>query len=159
MLLIFYAGDKKHSIEGRTKLAKLDFFVRYPAYLTRAAQLKGVKPEIRTQLTPESKMMRYRYGPWDSKYYDIFAYLVAKEFVEIQPTRAHGDAFRLTTKGEAAIQMLDGPEFNEIVERCRFVKKLFGKVAGNTIKDFIYQHFANIVDQSLGTEIRSPDVR
>lgn len=157
LLLLYFAGDKNRQIDGRTKLAKLDFFVRYPGYLARAAEIKGVRSEIRAGLTPESKMMRYKYGPWDGRYYDIFAYLTAKGFVEIQPSKTKGDSFRLTQKGEVAARLLEGPEFDEVIARCLLVSKLFGKSTGSGIKEFIYRHFASIVNQPLGTEIGNPN--
>src|SRR5215217_7764669 len=68
LLLIYYAGDRKtREIQGRTKLAKMDFLVRYPTYLAEAARIKGVNTDIRPGIRPESRMIRYKYGPWDER--------------------------------------------------------------------------------------------
>ena len=50
LLLIeaFSRGIK--TLEGRTKLAKLDFFLRYPRYFHRALQIRGAKLEKSIQL-------------------------------------------------------------------------------------------------------------
>ena len=70
---------KDRSIAGRLKVAKMDFFLRYPAYLKRAATIKGIDhSQIPQEIRPESRMIRYKYGPWDAKYYDVFAYLASQ---------------------------------------------------------------------------------
>lgn len=159
LLLIYHAGaPRAKQIVGRTKLAKMDFLVRYPTYLVEAARIKGVETDIQPTARPESRMIRYKYGPWDEKYYDIFAFLVAKDFVEIRPAEGRGDIFQLTEKGIRAIEELEGPEFDEIVQRCKLVRTLFGKVAGSTIKDFIYRYFTDVVDRPLGAVIEGDHV-
>jgi hypothetical protein len=159
LLLIYYAGaPRAKRIVGRTKLAKMDFLIRYPTYLIEAARIKKVHTNIRPVARPESRMIRYKYGPWDERYYDIFAYLVAKDFVEIRPRKSQGDIFQLTEKGKTAAEELEGPEFDEIVERCKLTRELFGKVAGSTIKNFIYRYFTDILDKPLGAEIEGNDV-
>ncbi|MDD5368958.1 MAG: hypothetical protein PHQ40_07735 [Anaerolineaceae bacterium] len=160
LLLIYFAGDpQKKLIEGRTKLAKMDFLVRYPTYLAEAARIKGVKTNLVLSVQPESRMIRYKYGPWDAKYYDIFALLVAKDLIKIFHHNKKGDVFQITPKGEAAVSELVGPEFEEIIERCRLVYVLFGKSAGSTIKNFIYHYFTAVVDKPLGAEIEGADAK
>lgn len=164
LFLLYYAGGRANRIEGRTKLAKMDFLIRYPTYLIEATKIinrqkrdqsswKPVESNVEQVARPESRMIRFKYGPWDPRYYDIFSYLVAKDFVEIQPTKNKGDVFHLTAKGKAAVEELDGAEFEEIIKRCKLVYKLFGGVAGNTIKQFIYNYFTEVVDRPLGAEI------
>ncbi len=153
LLLLYYAGGRDRKIEGRTKLAKMDFLVRYPTYLVESARIKKVTTDIQPTARPESRMIRYKYGPWDTKYFDIFAFLVAKDFVKIQAEKSKGDVFYLTEKGRVAVEELEGPEFYDVVKRCRLVYKLFGGVTGNTIKKFIYRYFTDIIDQPLGAEI------
>ena len=45
LLLAARAGEKRHSIEGLTKLAKLDFLLRYPNCLERALTAKSKPTE------------------------------------------------------------------------------------------------------------------
>ncbi len=149
-LLIFLAGTP--GIEGRTKLAKLDFFVRYPDYLLKAAEIEGkqtiveeIRQIIQTSPTIESHMIRYKYGPWDQKYYLVLAYLSGKRLIEIQQ-KGNMDNFLLTETGIRLTEnLIEQPEFYVLAERCRIVKKLFGNAPGTKIKDFIYRHFPEVV--------------
>lgn len=150
ILLIYLAG--KPEIEGRTKLAKLDFFVRYPTYLLRAAEIEGkeaiveeIKNIIQVSPTIESQMIRYKYGPWDQKYYLVLAYLSGKNLVTVQQKK-NMDSFLLTEAGTTlASSLIQQSEFTAVAERCRIVKKLFGNLSGSEIKNFIYRHFPEVV--------------
>lgn len=152
LLLMFHAGGRLKRIEGRTKLAKMDFLVRYPTYLVESARIKGYETDVRAVGRPESRMIRYKYGPWDAKYYNVFAYMVAKGLVRIE-NAGKGDSFELTDRGKIAVEELGGPEFDEIVKRCRSVYVLFGKSTGTAIKEFIYRYFTEIIDKPLGAQI------
>lgn len=147
IILLKYAGGRTYSIVGRTKLAKLDFFIRYPSYLSKAAGDDAV-----SSVSTDSPMIRYKYGPWDKKYYNIFALLVAKELISIEPTKK-GDQFSLTDRGRAAVDELDGPDFEELIERCKLVNDLFKGKSGTYIKNYIYQNFPEIVAKQLGDAI------
>jgi len=151
LLLLKYAGGKYSKISGRLKLAKLDFFVRYPSYLKKAIEADAVITET---ISPESPMIRYKYGPWDSKYYNIFAYLVAKGLISISPTK-NGDEFTLTDRGQEAVNELQGPDFDEIINRCELVYKKFKNFSGTQIKDYIYNNFPEIVALPISSEINS----
>jgi hypothetical protein len=154
LFLLKYAGSSRNPrIIGRTKIAKSDFFVRYPTYLEKAAMiLKQETPHFSEVYIVESRMIRFKYGPWDEKYYDVFAYLVSKGMIEIEPSEK-GDIFILTNKGKAAVEELEGPEFDEIVERCKLVGKLFRSKSGTYMKKFIYFNFPEVVGKKVGEEI------
>ncbi|MEK6750697.1 MAG: hypothetical protein AABZ00_00415 [Chloroflexota bacterium] len=151
LLLLRYAGGKYSKISGRLKLAKLDFFVRYPSYLKKALEANAT---IVAPVDPESPMIRYKYGPWDNKYYDVFAFLVAKGLVSISPTK-RGDEFALTDRGQEAVNELKGPDFDEIINRCELVNKRFKDFSGTQLKDYIYNNFPEIVALPLNSEISS----
>lgn len=151
LLLLSYAGIKGR-IVSRTKIAKMDFFVRYPVYLKKAAAIHNIKTDDEIDVRPESPMIRYKYGPWDSKYYNIFALLIAKGLVTILPSK-NGDVFELTDRGRRAVSELDTIEFENIIERCKIVSDLFRNKTGSAIKDFIYEHFPEVTSRSLGEEI------
>src|ERR687890_441277 len=74
LLLLLNECGLKGQIEGLTKLAKLDFFVRYPSFFTQACIEQG-KPFFPVTEAVESPMVRYYYGPWDHRYYQVLAYL------------------------------------------------------------------------------------
>lgn len=151
LLLLSYAGVKG-KIVSRTKIAKMDFFIRYPAYLKKAAAIHNVEINDEVGIRPESPMIRYKYGPWDSKYYNIFALLIAKGLITIFPSKS-GDVFELTDRGRYAVSELDTVEFENIIERCKIVSNLFRNKTGSAIKDFIYEHFPEVTSRSLGEEI------
>ena len=67
-------------IQGITKLVKLDFLLRYPNVLEQALKRKGkstnsikVKPHEIDSV--ESKMIRYKFGPWDNRYWEFLRIL------------------------------------------------------------------------------------
>src|SRR5579872_7279082 len=73
LLSTFVGKDERGSVEGLTKLAKLDFLLRYPVNLERALQVRAGKgKEARVEeyerKSIESSMVRYRFGPWDFRY-------------------------------------------------------------------------------------------
>ena len=73
VLLKAFARTNLPAIEGITKLAKLDFLLRYPsclekALLARGLSAKNIPVDDFDRLTIEARMIRYRYGPWDHRY-------------------------------------------------------------------------------------------
>lgn len=167
LLLVSICGKPQRSIrnlpaiQGRTLLAKLDFFLRYPAYLRRAADiLKRTfsQQEFGLATTPEpmsveSRMVRYLYGPWDHIYYPALAYLIGKELITIE-TKAGTDIFRLSPRGQAvASQLTESPEYEDLVQRARMAYKLFNQYTGNRLKQFIYLHFPEVVGRKIGAAI------
>lgn len=68
LVLLRRCGEgSRYHIEGRTKLAKLDFFLRYPAFLERAraavrATGRDIAPWRADGAEVEAPMIRYRYG-------------------------------------------------------------------------------------------------
>jgi hypothetical protein len=153
-ILLRIVGKPKNqpALYGRTKLAKIDFFIRYPQYLKRAIEIEGIgseNQELLEQLslsdTVESRMVRYRYGPWDQRYYVVLAYMTGKKLIEIV-TDDKVDKFVLLERGiEHADTLMDNPLYRDLVIRTRLVDKVFGSFPGNRIKDFIYQNFPEVV--------------
>jgi len=147
-------------IKGRTKLAKLDFFLRYPVYLEQAL----CAPEFEylhidfhleecERHSIEAKMIRYKYGPWDSKYYDVFAYLLAKDLISVK-IKDSVDYFMITESGADAVGRLiqHGP-YQELTDRCQVIKRTLARFPGTWLKNFVYRRFPQIVGQSLGRSI------
>jgi len=168
LLLIRFCGKPRTGrsaslpgIEGRTLLAKLDFFLRYPAYLKKAAEILGrdlsdedlglvPDDEIRSV---ESRMVRYLYGPWDHIYYPALAYLIGKELIIVEMKRGT-EIFRLSPKGrDVATELAQKPAYEDIARRADAVYRLFNRYKGSGLKDFIYAHFPEVVNRELGTTI------
>lgn len=158
LLLVMLCGvrtreDGTYRIEGLTKLAKLDFFVRYPAFFQRAASyLKAVVRQDDT--APESKMIRFHYGPWDKRYYQVLPYLEARGLLEITKV---GNAynFSLTAKGVEISKILNkDASFGALSERMKDVKRVLGSKTGTYLKDLVYQLFEEeVADKKLNTPI------
>ncbi|MFX1476146.1 MAG: hypothetical protein ACFFCO_11805, partial [Promethearchaeota archaeon] len=168
LLLIRFCGKPRGGrsatlpgIEGRTLLAKLDFFLRYPAYLKKAAEILnkdisgedlGLVPDDEMR-TVESRMVRYLYGPWDHVYYPALAYLIGKELIVIEMKRGT-EIFRLTSKGQdIAITLAQEPAYTDLAQRADSTYHLFNRYSGSRLKDFIYHYFPEVVSRGLGAKI------
>jgi hypothetical protein len=85
----FSTKGKNREVEGLTKLAKLDFLLRYPQYLEAAMEKvnKGkyyVKIREHERKSVESKMVRFKYGPWDHRYREFINLMVGLGLVYIR---------------------------------------------------------------------------
>lgn len=133
-------------IDGLTKMAKLDFFVRYPQFFNTACQALGLSSESATQ-TVESSMIRFHYGPWDERYYHILAYLEGKRLLSVTKEN-QAFALSLTEEGRLLADRLAEDEvFAPLVEQMRRVKTALGDKPGSTLKNLIYQIFEKEVAQ------------
>jgi hypothetical protein len=151
LLLIAICGKrdterKQKKIEGFTKLAKLDFFIRYPEFFMKASYYLN-KIETVKDITIESKMIRFHYGPWDKRYYEVLPYLQAKNLLEIQKVASTYN-FYLTDSGMAtAEKFMQSKSFLDLVEKIKRVKEVFGSMNGTKLKELIYELFDEEVKQ------------
>jgi hypothetical protein len=153
MLNNFDEMGTKAYVEGITKLAKLDFLLRYPLCLERVIQDKGKKlkqpiviPENEIN-TIESKMIRFRYGPWDERYRRWISILVSKGLIS---------AFHLkiTPLGKGiATSFCALPEFEELNRRSKIVVQLVGNMAATALKNYVYKIVPEITSMKWGNEI------
>ncbi len=158
ILLATFTGRKgTGSIGGLTKLAKLDFLLRYPVYLehalkTKNASTRNLNVAEYERKSVESSMVRYRYGPWDFRYRRFINLLVAKELAKVEIKGKTIDV-ALTPKGVSVAQtMSQNKEFSDIVQRAKLLKTHFNQT-GTTLMKFIYKTFPEIATLSLGEEI------
>ncbi|SRR6266508_639670 len=158
LLAVCGRGTTARRIDGRTKLAKLDFFLRYPKFLERVHQELANRGEVgnpyrSTGPETEAPMIRYRYGPWDPRYRNFIAYLESRGLVRIVGTAVEG--FSLTAAGRRiAAQLLDRSSFSPIVERAEAMVGNLAEWSGSDLRDFIYETFDEEVGQlSLRKEI------
>ena len=124
ILLRAFGGRKSNqALEGLTKLAKLDFLLRYPAYLERALAARGIateptKVQDYERNSVEALMVRYRYGPWDHRYRRFLNTLVGLGLVYVQ-TDKRTIVIRLTEEGQkAADALIDDPAYGAITARA-----------------------------------------
>ena len=149
LLATFAQGDQGNSIEGLTKLAKLDFLLRYPVMLERALQAKNrstseVKLEEHERFSVESQMVRYRFGPWDHRYREFLNILIGKGLAS---TRVEGKTVVITitsTGRECAEKIATDPAFEPYVRRARILKRNFDQAATHLMR-FIYDTFPEVL--------------
>lgn len=159
LLLQAFAGSNgQDTVDGLTKLAKLDFLLRYPTYLERAlANRPKAKPDEANvkkheRQSVESSMVRFKYGPWDHRYRRFLNLLVAKGLATVT-TEGRTVRIGLTDRGLEAAQTLSADEANEdTTKRARLLKRHFDLSATNLMK-FVYETFPDIGTLRLGTEI------
>jgi hypothetical protein len=157
LLHIFNGENRAGEIEGLTKLAKLDFFLRYPVYLQRAMQISGKElkrgvPQEYERMSVEAKMVRFRYGPWDFRYRRFLNTLIGKRFAYI---RQEGRSYYLgiTDEGvQAALKLELNPAFADLIDRAKTIKSNFN-FSGTWLMRFIYKNFPEIGSLQYGHEI------
>ena len=159
ILLKAFAGNSgDQSIEGLTKLAKLDFLLRYPTYLERAlANRPGGNPtkaavKDHERHSVESSMVRFKYGPWDHRYRRFLNLLVGKELAKIT-FQGRKINIGLTPLGNEIADKLTAQEINQdIVHRAQLLQRHFNLNA-TKLMNYIYETFPEIGTLRLGTEI------
>jgi len=149
---------KARAVEGITKLAKLDFLLRYPTCLERALRHldkdpgeAAVRPRERTSI--ESKMLRFRYGPWDARYRRWLGLLMARGLLTLG-LEGNTVLIGLTDKGrKLANSLKEDPLFAELARRGDVVVKAVGGMPATRLKEFVYAVVPEIVDMKWGEEI------
>lgn len=158
LLNAFSGKDGQGSVDGLTKLAKLDFLLRYPTYLERALskrpngkpKLAAVKEHERKSV--ESSMVRFKYGPWDHRYRRFLNLLIAKGLCSVL---VEGRTVRIgiTNRGLEVARLLASDDVNaDVWKRAQLLKQYFDLSATNLMK-FIYETFPEIGTLRFGAEI------
>ena len=148
-------GDK--TINGLTKLAKLDFLLRYPVYLERALEVKNIskqKANVKNyeRENIESSMVRYRYGPWDFRYRRLLNIMIGKGLMHVH-IEGRTTKIGLTQKGFDIYKKLsDAEAYADILKRAKLLKQNFDLTGTNMMK-FIYSTFPEISTLRFGERI------
>jgi len=159
LLLLFHAGQRGDgSVDGITKLAKLDFLLRYPTYLERLlrrirTRVPRVPMEAYEAHTVESKMIRFRYGPWDSRYRRWIGILVGRGLADtyLQGRTVH---IRLSDTGKnVANALTSDADFSLFNERCELIARTVGSLSGTRLKDLVYGVVPELSGMAWGEEI------
>lgn len=154
----FAEDDQVGSIEGLTKLAKLDFLLRYPVMLERALEAKGrsirnVQLEDHERYSVESEMVRYRFGPWDHRYREFLNILMAKRLVTIS-IEGRTVVITATEQGRScAKQLASDHMFEQYSRRAKLLKRHFDMTATNLMQ-FIYETFPEIISLRSNAPIK-----
>jgi hypothetical protein len=159
LISAFSSPDEEgSSIEGLTKLAKLDFLLRYPVMLERALisrrqSIRELHLQDHERLSVESQMVRYRFGPWDHRYREFLNILVGKGLVAVS-VEGRKVVIGLTELGRTVASELNAsPEFEDYARRSAVLKRHFDLQATNLVR-FIYETFPEVV--SLRSNERIP---
>lgn len=154
LLLIDAVSGRSGALDGLTKLAKLDFLIRYPTMLRRMLVEDNVDTSaVDSTILPvsepvESRMIRYKYGPWDNLYYPLVGALVAKGLVERVSGRGRV-TLRPTSLGlEVAAALRADDAWTVIAARCGLTADHYD-VSGNALKERIYAEFPDVVDRPI----------
>jgi hypothetical protein len=154
---------KAKAVEGIMKLAKLDFLLRYPtcleralAYVSKDPSAAEVQPRERTSI--ESKMIRFRYGPWDPRYRRWLGLLTARGLVQL---RVSGNTVQigLTDPGRSLADLFrDDPLYDDVKRRSDVIAKTFGRLSATKLKNFVYDVVPEITNLKWGDEITTDSV-
>jgi len=155
LLLLLKICGERGQLKGLTKMAKLDFFVRYPQFFEMAARFLGTEIAQDSQtIIVESKMVRYHYGPWDQRYYHVLAYLKAKNLIKVTK---EGTAINLSLTdlgSESAIKLEKNTSFASIVSQMIQVNNILGNKKGTELKNLVYEIFdEEVAKLSMGEVI------
>jgi hypothetical protein len=157
LLLIDVFTTSTHSLEGRTKLAKLDFFLRYPKYLRRALSIRAPDAHLRElppteEETIEGRMVRFRYGPWDPAYFALLGSLIGRGLV-VPVSGNSGVAYRTTELGaEVAKRLSSTDPWQDTHRRAKLLKRHLN-LSGTRLKDFVYAHFPEVTGTTWGENL------
>jgi hypothetical protein len=153
LLLLLQLCGTRNRIDGLTKLAKLDFFVRYPQFFNEMCARLRVSATAKTS-SVESAMIRFHYGPWDQRYYHLLAYLEGKGLLAVRRDR-NAYTFELTERGKDAADILGKKtSFAQIVAQMRSVNSVLGKKSGSALKKLVYDVFRDeIANKPIGEVI------
>jgi len=151
-------STRKKTIEGITKLAKMDFLLRYPTCLERVLRWIGREPadakvQLRERTSIEAKMIRFRYGPWDARYRRWLSLLHARGLIRLS---VDGNTVNigLTDQGRRiADSFCQQPSFADLVDRADVIAKAVGGVSGTALKNIVYDALPEIIDMKWGEQI------
>ena len=153
-----HGKEKNKSVDGLTKLAKLDFLLRYPNCLERALialnrPVNEAKVKDFERTTIESKMIRFRYGPWDHRYRRWVALMAAKGLIVVGVIGKTVHLWLTDNGHEVATLLMNSNSYKILIERAAVVEKRFGTKSGSNLKDFIYATFPELISMKWGEEI------
>jgi hypothetical protein len=157
LLSAFSGTDGSSEIEGLTKLAKLDFLLRYPVLLERALRARNrsvanVGLQTYERNSVESRMVRYRFGPWDHRYRRFLNLLTARGLARV---RVEGRTINIgiTKRGlEIAEQLVNSGQFEDLTRRAIALKGALDLTATNLMK-FVYETFPELASLSMNEVI------
>lgn len=157
LLLIHAFSGKTRALEGRTKLAKLDFLLRYPKFLERALRIRNPEALLKQEISEQgndidNRMIRFRYGPWDPSYFAVLGRLIGRGLIIPVPVPG-GIGYKTSTQGEAlADKFADTEPWKPTAQCARLLRRNFD-LSGTALKEFIYRHFPEVSGANWGERL------
>lgn len=91
-------------------------------------------------------MIRYKYGPWDDRYYALLGSLVGLGLAVVN-SNGKSLTMQLTDKGlQYAESIASSDDWFVVDSRASLLKKVFD-TTGSKLKDMIYQELPDAVDR------------
>ena len=158
LLVVAVARTDGHArkLDGLTKLAKLDFLTRYPMFAAQVLEgvawddqrLHLLEDDVRSAAEVEAPMIRYKYGPWDDRYYAIVGALVGRGLLKYVTGRKGNVALAPTPAGRTtAAALADTAEWHDTADRCLVVAEASRGLTGNALKERIYSRLPDLMDR------------
>ncbi|MBT8167593.1 hypothetical protein [Falsiruegeria litorea] len=157
VLLKAFQREDEPALVGITKLAKLDFLLRYPACFETAMIARKVSPKnLRVaefeHATIEASMVRYRYGPWDHRYRKFLNLLAARGLITLA-VDGRTVVIDLTNQGTMLAQKFsESHEFEDVTFRAGMLRKHLD-LGATRLMEFIYEEFPELNNMQLNEEI------
>lgn len=163
LLIVAAVAHSEESANGRldglTKLAKLDFLIRYPHVATRVLDLIDASDD-RLHLDREADglvtdpMIRYKFGPWDARYYSIVGSLVGRGLMSAQRGTRNQISFAPTQLGnKVLVELVSKHEWRAVGERCSAIAEAAAGMSGTQLKDLVYARLPEMMDRPYREEI------
>lgn len=159
LLVNAFSQGKSAGIDGLTKLAKLDFLLRYPVLMATLSEREAYTPvpdDIRAteqeQLAVESRMVRYKYGPWDDRYYPILGILLGTGLLKSSNGKGRLSVSVTRAGRQVASRLAESPTWRIVAARCDYIHENFD-ATGNRLKEMIYENLPEAVDRPHRTYI------
>ncbi|MGL5827878.1 MAG: hypothetical protein ACRCYU_24190 [Nocardioides sp.] len=159
LLVRAVAADPGHQrkLDGLTKLAKLDFLVRYPALAPvildelsgNESKMHLSDDEVSAPTEAADPMTRYKYGPWDDRYYPVIGALVSRGLLRYLKGRRGSVALTPTREGKRFADDLvaQEPLWSDVADRCEAVAEASAGLTGTALKERIYERLADLMDR------------
>ncbi|MFT0761781.1 hypothetical protein VRY54_01770 [Actinomyces sp. F1_1611] len=159
LLVTAVASTDGHNrkLDGLTKLAKLDFLTRYPALgpvvldgLSASDQRLHLHEDFSGISTTdvEAPMTRYRYGPWDDRYYPVIGALIGRGLLRYAKGRKGSVALCPTSAGKKlARDVGDAEEWVKTNDRCAAIAQASAGLNGTNLKNLIYSRLPELMDR------------
>jgi hypothetical protein len=156
LLLVDAFTGPGRTLQGRVKLAKLDFLLRNPQFARRAlaacGRAVGDEEEVEED-NIERRMVRYRYGPWDPAYYALLGSLLGRGLIETVPEGRY-TGLRTTETGSAVASTLASePVWTPVADRAKRLRSEFGNHTGTWLMKFVYETFPEVTSARWGEQL------